>query len=40
MYPMTKSLAGSGSTSSWMPCVIDTAEPATNSPSAANNDQT
>ena len=39
-YPMTKSLAGSGSTSSWMPCVIDTAAPATNRPSAANSDQT
>ena len=40
MYPMTKSLAGSGSKSSWMPWVIDTAAPATNSPSAANSDQT
>ena len=39
-YPTTKSLAGSGLTSSWTPCVTDTAAPATNSPSAANSDQT
>src|SRR5664279_4390960 len=37
---MRKSVAGSGEISSWTPCVMETAAPATNSPSAANNDQT
>ena len=37
---MTKSLAGSGWISSWMPCVIDTPAPTANSPIAANSDHT
>ncbi len=40
MYPTAKWLAGSGWMSSWMPCVTDTAAPATNSPRAANSDHT
>src|SRR6185369_14497209 len=39
-YPTTKSVAASGWMSSCTPWVIDTAEPATNNPSAANSDQT
>ncbi len=39
-YPTTKWPPGSGVMISWTPRVTDTAAPATNSPSAANSDQT
>src|SRR6476619_4543141 len=35
-----KSVAGSGLISSWIPCVTETAAPATNRPTAASRDQT
>jgi hypothetical protein len=40
MYPTTKSLAGSGCMSSWMPCAMEIAAPATNRPTAASSDHT
>ena len=39
-YPTANRSAGPGWISSWMPCVTDTAPPATKSPSAANSDHT
>ncbi len=39
-YPTRKYPAASGVMSSWMPRVTETAAPATNSPIAANSDQT
>ena len=39
-YEISKRAAGSGSSSSWMPCMIETPAPMTNSPKAANSDQT